>query len=142
MKNKKRRKEFYDTQMIPLHVGVYDVDVFVLINMSGKEFFKKMKPRVKNQGTEQLKKICDDWDSDYDNGVSQGRMFTLMGGFVVFLNVRKGFFRTAIGTLVHELTHVTHYLLRHRRIPLTEDTEEAHTYLVQYLTTEALRRMY
>lgn len=135
------KKQFWHKQMFCVNTDVWRVDVVVSINMSGKETYRKLRRwKIPAKSLIDAKKMCDEWDNDEDS--IDGRMYKLSGGFLVFLNMPRTKFRQAVGTLVHEMTHVTHYLLRDRRIPLSEDTEEAHTYLVQYLTTEALKRMY
>ncbi len=77
------------------------------------------------------------WDED-DGVATEARMYPLPKGFIVFINPRASWIST-FGSLVHEMTHVSHYLLRDRRIPLNEDTEEAYTYLVEYLVTTVAR---
>ena len=43
--------------------------------------------------------------------------------------------------LIHELSHATNFILREVGIPHTESTEEAYTYLLEYLTRETLERI-
>ena len=43
--------------------------------------------------------------------------------------------------LIHELSHATNFILQEVGIPHTEDTEEAYTYLLEYLTRETLKRI-
>lgn len=138
-----KKKQFWHTQMFVVNVHIYRVDVVVCVNMSGKDAYRRFRRwKLKAGSLEKAKECCDDWEKDHREGTHDGRMFNLNGGFLVFLKLGKNRFRQGVGILVHEMTHVTHYLLRNRNIPLTEDTEEAHTYLVQYLTTEALRELY
>lgn len=142
-KNKRNKKEFWHKQIFVISVPIYDVDVVVAINMSGEETAERIKKFTKKpQALEDAKRLGEEWDADLAEQSAHGKMGKLMGGFLVFVSLNKDRFRWSIGLLVHELTHVTHYLLRHRRIPLSEDTEEAHTHLIQYLTTTALRKMY
>lgn len=139
---KKKRKNFWDKKIFSIPVDVYSVDVLVIVNMTGGEAYKAFSKKLLDSAKEVFRSHCDEWDADLKIGTIQGKECPLAGGFVVFLRMDKNYFRRGVGVLVHEMTHVTHYLLRNRRIPLTEDTEEAHTYLVQYLTTEALRHLY
>ncbi len=48
----------------------------------------------------------------------------------------------SVALLIHELSHATNFILREAGIPHTEDTEEAYTYLLEYLTRETLNRIY
>ncbi len=43
--------------------------------------------------------------------------------------------------LIHELSHATNFILQEVGIPHTKDTEEAYTYLLEYLTRETLERI-
>ncbi len=38
-----------------------------------------------------------------------------------------------VGTLVHEITHAAHHLLKQRSVPLSEDTEEVYAYMIEFL---------
>ena len=42
----------------------------------------------------------------------------------------------------HEVSHLSHYVLRNARIPLQEETEETYTYLQAYLLKEILKKIY
>lgn len=134
----KKRKEYWRSQVIRLHIDVYDTDVVLSINTNGRDTLKKIKPHKRY--LEEVKSCCDGWDAKSKS--TDGCMYQVGGGFLVFLDLQKGKFRTGVSLLVHELTHVVHYLLRDRRIPLSEETEEAHTYLIQYLTKAALVALY
>lgn len=46
------------------------------------------------------------------------------------------------GTVVHEAIHLVHYILRRARLPLTEESEEAYTYLTESIVEETLRIIY
>ena len=47
----------------------------------------------------------------------------------------------SVALLIHELSHATNFILQEVGIPHTEDTEEAYTYLLEYLTRETLERI-
>lgn len=137
------RKQFWHKQYFVLDVDVFRVQVGVAVNLSEAE----IKHRMEEDGTiaEAMKEVLehlDGWDEMDVRRSGIGRLLLAAGAFVVTLKVDKQDFRSAVGILVHEMTHVTQYLLRHRRVPLTEDTEEVHAYLVEYLVEAALREMY
>lgn len=50
------------------------------------------------------------------------------GGSVIWLHPEA-----KLGTLVHEIVHASHHLLKCREVPLSEDTEEVYAYLQQFL---------
>jgi hypothetical protein len=41
--------------------------------------------------------------------------------------------------VAHEVFHAVSYILRRKGLPLSDDTEEAYAYLIQFLTTEILK---
>ena len=47
----------------------------------------------------------------------------------------------SVAILIHELSHATNFILREVGILHTESTEEAYTYLLEYLTRETLERI-
>lgn len=121
---------------------MFKVDVGVAVNMNEAEI-KRHWRKIKPAAFTALCKELAGWDEDKtEEGHALGRMCIVLSSFVVLLNLDRRQFRESVGTLTHEMTHVAQYLLRHRRIPLSEDTEEVHSYLTEYLVTEALRRMY
>lgn len=139
-KKSKKQKDWDDKRHFVVHVDVYNVDIIFFIDKNENEIKKTLKKlsgiRYKNFNENHL----DNWDKDIKN---LGRMCSFMGGFVVMMKPKecKGF-RMFTSTLVHELSHVTHYLLRDRGMELSNETEEAYTYLIEFLTREVLMKLY
>lgn len=143
MKKRKKKKQFWMPQLFLLNVDLYNVDVIIAVGLTGKEVYKRIKARrAKPNVLKRTKDACDAWDKSSTSGAADGFMVQIDGLYLIFIKPYKEKFRKTIGILVHELTHATHYILRERRIGLSRNTEEAHTYLVQYLVTAALREMY
>lgn len=135
-----KNKYFHDKKSFIVGVDMFYVDIVFCINMNEEEILKHLKKICGEDSFNSFnRKELDDWDSDV---TAQGRMIPHRGGFLVLLKVRNNKFRRFIADLTHEITHVTHYLLRDRRIPLQEDTEEVYTYLTQYILEEALNKSY
>lgn len=132
------KRRICDKQFRMVSVDMFRVDVAIAVNMTEREVERK------------IRKICGDVSiipafldelRGWDAKAPLGRMCLLGGGFVVLLNSARKDDRVSIATLVHEMVHVAQYLLRKRRIPLSEDTEEVHAYLTEYLVHEAMRRL-
>lgn len=138
----KKRADFWHPKVLILSADVYNVDIIVIVNMPSKEALRKLKGKVPAKELVALKGMTEEWDKDIESGVVEGRMFQLKGGFVVFVNLDRHKFRKSVGTLVHELSHVTHYLLLNRQIALSQETDEAYAYLMEHLTVQALRKLY
>lgn len=125
-------------QIICINVDVFKVDVVIIVDGQEKDAIQWFK-RVSDKDVKEFAEGIKGWDED-SKGMVEGRMFELMDGFVVFLKTYKSWIKL-FGNLVHEMTHVTQYLLKHRRIPLSEDTDEVHAYLVEFLVKEAAKKL-
>lgn len=134
----KKTPHFWDKKYFVISVDMFNVDVIVLINGSKQENTQWLKRLMGEKFSFFKEEMLEGWE----DVSTEGRMIPCNAGFIVLLKVEKNRFRKFVGTLVHEMTHVSHYLLRDRRIPLLEDTEEVYTYLVQHLVTEALSKTY
>jgi len=130
----KKTSRWQKKQVFCISADVYRVDVVVAVDSKEKDVYEWAKKNAKKHASEIAARIKG-WDDDS----CEGRMYP-GNGFIVFINSNESWIKT-FGTLVHEMTHVVHYLLRDRRIPLIEDTEEAYTYLIEHLMTEAAREM-
>jgi len=62
------------------------------------------------------------------------------GGILIRLK-HKVLSSSGMGLVAHECYHAVCEIFRRVGIPLTEDTEESRTYLLQYLCTEAFRKI-
>lgn len=133
------RRRFWDKQFHVLSVDMFKVTVGVAVNMDEKEIERAVRRVAKPKYVDidqWVEAELKGWDESRSTG---GRMTQFGGGFVVFLRFEKNCERDAIGIVVHEMVHVAQYLLRDRRIPLQEDTEEVHAYLTEHLVVEALK---
>jgi hypothetical protein len=144
-KTRKKTRDIHDKQFIILDVDPFDVNVGIAVNMTEKEILSEI--RKTGCPEDLITKMMDPTSpatlADYDKDIQyKGRMAQLGGGFIVALRLRRNEFRKNLSILVHELTHVSHYLLRDRRIPLTVDTEEVYTYLLEDMMYKAMMRLY
>jgi len=46
--------------------------------------------------------------------------------------------KSTLSTTIHELTHAAFHLLKSRDTPLTEETEETYSYLIEFLVKHAI----
>lgn len=133
-----KKKDFYTKKNFLVNVDVYKIDIIVFVNGSKNEILKGLKTIIPKHYKDFNDTELDDWGLD----TTEGRMIPFKGGFIVLLKAKKDYFRKFVGTLSHEMIHVCHYILRERRIPLSEDTEEAYTYLAEHLIRETLNKSY
>ena len=134
----KKNKVWTDKSDFLVRVDMFKVDIVFICNCNEKKTKKALKRACGDNYSNFKKEQLEGWDDD-DH---LGRMIPFRGGFIVLLKGTGGGFRTFISVMVHEITHVVQYLLRDRRVPLTEDTEEVHAYLTEYITREALLKLY
>ena len=134
----KKNKVWTDKSDFYVSVDMFKVDIVFVCNCNEKRAKKALKKACGSNYKDFKKKQLEGWDND----LSLGRMIPFKGGFIVLLKGDGGGFRTFVSIMVHEITHVVQYLLRDRRVPLTEDTEEVHAYLTEYITREALLKLY
>lgn len=142
MKKKKKvikKKLWYTPKYLILEIYPFETDLVVFIDMKEADIKKALKEVMGKKYSEFDEKQLDDWDT---STTDRGRMINVLGGFAVMLKVDKNQFRNFVGLLVHELTHVVQYTLRNRRIGLSLETEEIHTYLLDNLTVRILKDLY
>lgn len=141
MKKKKiKKKDWFDKKFFIVHIDVYSVDIVFCVDQKEEEIKKYLK-KVSGENYEKFdESLLDEWDEVQTN---LGRMVPFSGGFVVLLKVTKEMgFRHFLSIAAHEVIHVTHYMLRNRRIPLSEDTEEVYTYLSENILLQTLNKLY
>jgi hypothetical protein len=118
---------------------MFKVDVGVAVNLKERDTMKRLRALCDDESMlAEVKSEIDEWD----NATTLGRMCLMGGGFVVLLRTIDSPFHQIASLVTHEMVHVTQYLLRKRRIPLSEDTEEVHAYLTEHLVGETLARLY
>ena len=107
-------------QVIPLSGGTFDLDVTVLVTEDTAFALNYVKKHL-------------DSTASSDNFDSRGTTFTSINGgtTIVWLPNTED---TSI--VMHELLHATIDIMRRVGIPLNDDTEEAYTYELQYLTNQ------
>lgn len=133
------QKQFWHKQFFYIQADPFKVDVLISINATKPEVLSFLK---KTADPQKFKEFNHELLDNFHDSINEGRMISFSGGYIVLLKANKKDFRDTLSTLIHELTHVSHYILRDRRIPLSEDTEEVYCYLLQNLSIQALRAMY
>lgn len=132
------KKKWTDKANFYVNVDVFKVDIVFVCNCNEEETKEALKKACGDNYVHFKNKYLKGWD----NETALGRMIPFQAGFIVLLKNCDDNFRTFVGVMVHEITHVVQRLLGDRRIPLNEDTEEVHAYLTEYITREALLKLY
>lgn len=137
----KKKHNYYDKQFFHIHVGVYQTDITVAINMSEKEVLKEAKKTVTPEYYKVFEERIPGWD-EATKGTTMGRTIQIGGGFCVLLTANKTRFRGFVGLVTHEMFHVTSGLMGKKGMELTPDTDEAYAYLIEHLVGRVLTNAY
>ena len=140
MKKKRKKIEWFDKKNFIVNIDVFDTQVGVYVNYTYGEMVKHIKKIAKKDYYDKFIETYGE-KCEIEEQVN-GQMYKMGGGFILILRSGDRGFRYFINTVVHEVTHITHYLCRNRRISLTEDSEEIYCYLVGFLTEQILRKLY
>ena len=135
---KKVSKKWSDVHDFCVCVDIFRIDILFVCNANKNEAIEILKNSLGSNYEKLDTEHIEDWDSDRH----LGRMIQFMGGFIVLVKNSDGNFRTFVGIMIHEITHVVQYLLRDLRVPLNEGTEEVYAYLTEYITNQALLKLY
>ncbi len=139
MSKKKKSKKWWDKKSFHVELPLFKVDVLFMCNLTEKEIPVHLK---KFCGKKNFKSFKPKMIKGWDKRTAQGRMIKFMGGHIILIKSTSGNFKEFVSIMVHEITHASHYLLRDRRVPLNEDTEEIYCYLTEYMTEQALIKLY
>lgn len=135
-----KKKKWTEKKTIVITIDMFKTDVVFFIGSTEKDIKKYLIKVAPNTYSDFNKEELSNWDN---SEINEGRMIPFGGGFLVLLKpLSKKGFRYFVSVLTHEIIHVSHYLLREKRIPLTEETEEVYTYLADYLLLEVLNKLY
>lgn len=114
--------------------GVYPFDVVVAIGVTSKETLNYVQKRLPYDLTEEEKKHFQDFDG-------MGKTLQLIKGQnILWLRDFKND-SSSIAILSHELFHVVYQTMWRVGIKLSDPSEEAFTYLIEYLTKNILKKL-
>lgn len=141
MKKNSKKRNFGTPQLFVVDVGIFKIDVVVAVNLSEAEIIKWFKKATIKKVNEEIAKKIEGWDKE-SAGNCEGRMAEIQGGYIVLLKLSKNAFRVSVGRIVHEMVHVAQFIFKSRRTGHCEDTEELEAYLIEYLVTQTLFKLY
>ena len=120
--------------------NVYKQEIMFCFNMTPQEAFKVLKRTYQGATKEDEEYVAG--DKEFEKVATNATMYPLSKGFLILLKWPKNSFRENLCIVAHEITHTVHYIMRRVRIPLTEDTEEAYTYLFEDILRKFLHKLY
>jgi len=115
--------------MFEIFIPIYDVKLLVSINQSDKQFLANLKKTNYKCGKECLLEEAAGYFIPFESG-------NILIRCKHKLNKPK-----QIGILTHEVLHATIYILDRAGIKLTKHSDEAYTYLQEYIVTQILKQI-
>jgi hypothetical protein len=123
-------------------IAVFNTDIMVGVNVSGKELVKRASKQASNRKfMDYVEEIATLWDAERNKGTQGLCAVKESGATIVLADIPDGKFITGSGTLVHELVHATQALMRIRGIKQVEESDEVQAYLMGYLYDSCLRKI-
>lgn len=138
-KNKKIGKKI----VFILDVEPYKQQCIIVCNGTFNDAYKIFKKNLKNKLAKETIAHIDEHKKEYfEKTTGKGYLYTqLPHGFVMTFNHSDSWIDT-VGTISHECTHLTHYVLQRAGLELCKESEEAFTYLQEDLLEKILRKIY
>lgn len=133
----KRKKKLFAITADP-----YNQDCIVGINCEFSDIEKHIK-KYNTAGAKAIIKHIDENRKGYDDkDIGLGCLYKeFPKGFAMIINVQDTWIDTT-KIVVHECFHLTSYIMRRVGMPLTEESEEAYTYLQEELVRKILVEIY
>ena len=134
-----KKKQVFLITAIP-----YMQDIVVVINgqvSDAIKYYKKQKTKNADENVKELES-SNLYEDRHEIGEDGAQTYTkLPNGYLVVLSHSSNWVKT-VSTVSHECLHLTHYILRDAGIILSEESEEAYTYLQAYLLGNILRKIF
>ena len=122
-----------ENKLFIIPVDVYMRDVGVIVS-TWAQAIHSIRDKLEGNESEELLR-------DYPKGNERGRYFMTNSGLSVVW-IRQGQSPQVIySTIVHEVVHASVAILKRVGISLCPESEEAYTYLIEYLAFEASSRL-
>lgn len=142
-KKLKKKDKFGKKQVFFLPIDPYFQDCIVVINGHVSDAIKLLR-KQKSANAKKTITFIDAHIKDYkDEDIGSGaRLYTkLPCGYFMLVNHQDSWIST-VGKVSHESTHLSQYVLHKAGLQLCKSSEEAFTYLQEYLLEQILLKMY
>jgi len=140
-----KKKDKIDKKIIfNLDIPPYDQQCIVCCNGQMKDVVKFLKRIKLGEGGKQTLEKIEKNRKDYFDIIpkNNGRLYVdFSTGYIMIIHHHDGWISTT-KTVSHESNHLAQYVLRNAGIQLIQETEEAYTYLQEYILAEILKKIY
>jgi hypothetical protein len=150
-KKKPSRRDYYTPQFHTLRIDPFNVDLFLGVNLSEGQMLQgvvdeinRRPQQIRNKDRERvflegLIQQMSGWDDDLFVG---GIACRPRGGYAILLRAKPNNFRQFLSNLIHEVTHAVAFILRERKTPLSEDTDEIYAYMMGDVVWDACNALW
>lgn len=140
MKNKKIKKQVFFIEAKP-----YRQECIVVVNgqfSDAVRCLKKLNNKHSKEILEYIEKEKEHYPDDYVIGGGDAYLYTkLPRGYVMLLSSNDSWVQMSVD-VYHECLHLTFRILRNAGLEVSEETEEAFTYLQADLASQILRKIF
>lgn len=134
--------------VFPISIDIYNQDCIVVVNGEFKDAIPYFKKYAKwgSKNAEITVKYIEENEEKYKVekklDIGHGCLYTqLPKGYVMVFNHSNNWIDTT-GVVVHESLHLTYCILQRAGFVLSSDSEEAFTYLQEYIVEKILKKIY
>lgn len=144
----KKNSKIGKRQTFIIDVEPYSQQCIVIVNGVFGDATKLLKKQKTIRAKESVNWIeknqdRDDLKPNHKPKEGGGYLYTqLPCGYVMMFGHGNESWIDVVGLVVHESTHLAHYVLNRAGLTLGPDSEEAYTYLIEKITEEILRKIY
>lgn len=141
---KKKKLKFGAKKVFYISADPYKQECIVVCNGDFNDAYDYIKTLKTPNAISLIKHINDKKDIYFkEKGANtMGFLFTeLPCGYVMIIKHQESWINS-VGTISHECLHLAHYILKRAGLELSQDSEEAFTYLQQDLLEKILHEVY
>jgi hypothetical protein len=143
-KMKKKKSIIGKKIVFILPIEPYSQELIVVCNGQFSDVVKVLKKLGTVAAKESLKYIEENKDKYLEREKHyEATLYTsLPNGYVMLIDHNMNSWIDTVGAVVHESLHLTHYILQRAGLTLTQESEEAFTYLTEKTTENILEKIY
>lgn len=142
---KKTAKEKWGKPMVFVVEAVpYKQECVVVVNGKIEDAIKFLKKQTTENAKVMTKALEENIEEMTESVPKKGAGVLFHGlpvGYLMMFNHDDSWIRT-VGMVTHESFHFVDYVLKRAGIKLSEDSDEAYTYLLEHVVTDILKELY
>lgn len=144
MSKKKKQNKFGKTLVFAVEATPYKQECVVVVNGKIEDAIKFLKKQTTENAKVMAKALQDNLEEMSESVPKKGAGVLFHGlpvGYLMMFNHDDGWIKT-VGMVAHESFHFVDYVLKRAGIKLSEDSDEAYTYLLEDVMIQILKEIY